>query len=258
MALLPRAFWQPLDLAQPAELGSPNHSAGSPTGAQGKRLCKGFWEHAVRMWKKSREAAFRSPAQSSGCRAWLLWCQKAVISARAKEALASEGLSIPLSQGYSVGLQSRSRRNLTLARPGSGGTLNRHILGLFVALPPPQAPGEQPYLAPRFRASCVCGTRVCVQCTRVSAVCTYMCACAPSLRGSVLLLGLLLAEPPRPEAAGDPGPGEGLVSGPHITACFQVPHKEYSSEKHGPSPHPASPGSQQARELSCKACGQDP
>lgn len=171
MALLPRAFWQPLDLAQPAELGSPNHSAGSPTGAQGKRLCKGFWEHAVRMWKKSREAAFRSPAQSSGCRAWLLWCQKAVISARAKEALASEGLSIPLSQGYSVGLQSRSRRNLTLARPGSGGTLNRHILGLFVALPPPPKPQENSptWLLDSEQAVsvahvCACSVPVCLLC----------------------------------------------------------------------------------------------
>lgn len=45
VALLLRTFRQPLGWAQSAERRSPNHSPRCPTGAPGRELCEGFWEH---------------------------------------------------------------------------------------------------------------------------------------------------------------------------------------------------------------------
>lgn len=71
--------------------------------------------------KKSREAAFPTPAPILlPQRLAFLVPEPCYLSQGQGSQAASEGLSILLSQAYSLGLKSCSWRNLGPARPGSG------------------------------------------------------------------------------------------------------------------------------------------
>lgn len=73
------------------------------------------------MAEKSREAAFPNPSADTPAPAPGFRGARALLSQQGQGSqAASEGLSILLSQAYSLGLKSCSWRNLDPARPGSG------------------------------------------------------------------------------------------------------------------------------------------